>query len=330
MNAYARAGTTLLGAALTLLMVPASAGAAPATGPRPADVPADPQPAVLPTTIALPDGFPPEGIATGPGPFAYLGNRVDGAIYRANLLTGTGSIISPATGTPSLGMKTDPRGRLFVAGGSAGDARVVDTRTGAVIASYQLATGSDTFVNDVVLTPHAAYLTDSLSPVLYELPLGRDGAPPQPGQVRRIPLSGAIEYQEGFNANGITRTPDGRGLLIVQSNTGLLFRVDPRTGVTSRVDLGGETLVNGDGMLLLGCTLFVVQNQFNQVAEVRIDAAGTTGTVLRRLTDPRFDVPTTVAAFAGRLYLPNARFTVEPTPTTPYAVVAVPLGHRAG
>jgi len=34
-------------------------------------------------------------------------------------------------------------------------------------------------------------------------------------------------------------------------------------------------------------------------------------------------VPTTVAAFRDRLYLPNARFTTPPTPTTPYSVVAI-------
>jgi hypothetical protein len=42
------------------------------------------------------------------------------------------------------------------------------------------------------------------------------------------------------------------------------------------------------------------------------------------VTDPRFDVPTTVASFADRLYLPNARFSIEPTPETTYTAVAIP------
>lgn len=71
-----------------------------------------------------------------------------------------------------------------------------------------------------------------------------------------------------------------------------------------------------------------MQNQLNQVAVVRLDRAGTAGTVVDRLTDPRFDVPTTVDAFGPRLYLPNARFGTEPTPTTPYSAVAIPhAGH---
>jgi len=57
---------------------------------------------------------------------------------------------------------------------------------------------------------------------------------------------------------------------------------------------------------------------------VHLNARGTAGTVVRKVTDPRFDVPTTVAAFAGRLYLPNARFSTTPTPTTPYSVNAIP------
>jgi len=61
--------------------------------------------------------------------------------------------------------------------------------------------------------------------VLYVVPTGWGG-----DKVRRLPLTGEIVYGEGINANGIYRTPDGRALLVVQSNTGLLFRVDPGSG----------------------------------------------------------------------------------------------------
>jgi len=276
----------------------------------------------LPTSFALPDGFQPEGIAIGPGPVAYFGSRADGSLYRASLVTGRGEIFSKGPGTPSLGLKTDQRGRLFVAGGRGGDARVVDTRTGAVLASYAFATG-DTFVNDVILARGAAWFTDSRIPVLYKVPLGRHGRLPRPDQVVKVPLTGDLVYGDGNNANGIAPTPDGRALLVVQSNTGGLFRVDPATGVTTKVDLGSESLINGDGLLLCGRTLFAVQNRLNVVAVVKLNRAGTLGEVTGRVGDARFDVPTTVAAFRDRLYLPNARFTTPPTPTTPYSVVAI-------
>jgi sugar lactone lactonase YvrE len=64
---------------------------------------------------------------------------------------------------------------------------------------------------------------------------------------------------------------------VIQSNTDRLFRVDPASGVTTRVDLGADAVPNGDGMLLSGRTLYVVQNQLNQVAVVRLDHRGTRG-----------------------------------------------------
>src|SRR5262245_40180185 len=91
----------------------------------------------LPDRIDLPDGFLPEGL-TIRGHFAYLGSRADGRIYRANLLDGTGQVSGAGPGTPAVGLKIDHRGRLFVAGGDAGDARVVDSRTGAILKTYAL------------------------------------------------------------------------------------------------------------------------------------------------------------------------------------------------
>jgi sugar lactone lactonase YvrE len=277
------------------------------------------QAATKPDTFPLPNGFQPEGIAIG-GHYAYFGSRATGDIYRADLRTGEGGVISKGPGTQSLGLKTDGRGRLFVAGGNAGNARVIDLRTGAVVKSYQLATGTS-FVNDVILFRGAAYYTDSANPVLYKLELGRGGA--LPAEAVKIPLSGAIQYTTGNNANGIAPSPDGRSLLIVQSNTGKLFEVDPSSGVTTEVDLGGETLVNGDGLLLAGRTLYAVQNRLNTVAAIGLARDGASGKLIRRLTDDRFDVPTTVAAYGRRLYLPNARFTTTPTPDTTYDVVAI-------
>ncbi|HZN18551.1 MAG TPA: superoxide dismutase [Micromonosporaceae bacterium] len=309
------------GGALAVLAVLAAALAGPAPAAT-ADTGTTTVP--FPTTIALPDGFQPEGIAIGLLPFAFFGSRVDGDLYRANLVTGQGEVFSQGPGTQSLGLKIDLVGRLFVAGGSGGDGRVVSAFTGDVLASYRFTT-DPSFVNDVVLTPQGPYFTDSRNPFLYHLPMGPFDAPPAADQVVRIPLTGDMVHGPGNNANGIARTPDGTGLLVVQSNTGLLFRVDPATGVTTRVDLGGELLTNGDGLLLDGGTLYAVQNRLNLVAVIHLNETGTAGTVVQRVGNPRFDVPTTVARYGSRLYLPNARFTTPPTPTTPYTAVAIPV-----
>lgn len=276
----------------------------------------------FPTLIPLPDNWLPEGIAIGDHPFAYFGSRADGSIYRANLVTGAGAPLAvPGPGTPSVGLKIDSRERLFVAGGNAGNGRVVDAATGEILASYQFTTASS-FVNDVVLTPHAAYFTDSRQAFLYVVRIGRHGR--LDSDFTALPLTGDLVVDPLVNnANGIARTPDGRSLIIVQSNTGKLFRVNPSTGVTATVDLGGEVLTNGDGLLQEGRTLYAVQNRLNTVAVMRLAADGRWARVIERVTDPRFNVPTTVASFRRRLYLPNAKFGANP-PATTFEAIAIP------
>ncbi len=54
----------------------------------------------------------------------------------------------------------------------------------------------------------------------------------------------------------------------------------------------------------------------SQVAVVKLNKRGTACTVgATPLTNPEFDVPTTVASYRGSLYLPNARFGTPPEGT---------------
>ena len=112
-------------------------------------------------------------------------------------------------------------------------------------------------------------------------------------------------------------------LITVQGNTGKLFTIDPRTGVTDEIDLGGASLANGDGLLLKGRTLFVVQNRLNKIAVVRLSKDLKSGRVVRELTNPAFDVPTTLAQSHKGLYTVNARFGIPPSPDNRYDVVRV-------
>ena len=271
---------------------------------------------VLPKVISLPDGFRPEGIATGPGATFYVGSLADGSIYRGSLLTGDGSVFVAGTPGGAVNGLEVYRSRLYAAGGSTGTVKAYDLRTGAL----EVSTAVGGFVNDVVVTRTAAYYTNSLLPVLHVLPIGPGG---RLGEVRTVPLTGDIAYVAGFNANGIEASPNGRTLLIVQSNTGLLFRVTP-TGVTSLVDLGGASLTNGDGLLRIGRVLHVVRNRNNEIVRIALGPGYRTGEVIDTITDPNFDVPTTVDAFGPFLYAVNARFGTPPTPDTTYTVVRVP------
>ena len=81
-----------------------------------------------------------------------------------------------------------------------------------------------------------------------------------------------ITIGPGFNANGIETTPDGKALLVIQSNTGILFRVSPRTGVATPVDVRGADLTNGDGILRRGRTLFVVAREWHGAEQLSTGA----------------------------------------------------------
>jgi sugar lactone lactonase YvrE len=274
----------------------------------------------FPKAIQLPNGWQPEGITIGNGSTFYVGSISTGSIYRGDLRTGRGSVLVPgAEGRSAIGIEFH-HGLIFVSGGATGKAFVYDARTGVLVREVRLATGTDpTFVNDVVVTRKAAYFTDSSRAVIYRLLLRHRGRPAVTAQA--LPLSGDFQLVEGFNLNGIEAARCA--LLSVQSATGKLFRIDPRTGVATEIDLGGVALTNGDGLLLKGRLLYVVQNQDNRIAVLWLSPHYRSGRLVRTITDPAFDVPTTIDDFGRYLYSVNARFTTPPTPDTEYTVVAV-------
>lgn len=274
-------------------------------------------PAPLPDALELPAGFQPEGIAAGPGSSFFVGSIPTGAVYRGDVRSGEGSVLVAARqGRAAIGLE-DAGGRLFVAGGPTGRAFIYDSRTGADVATVLLTSQQPSFINDVAVTDTSAFFTDSLSPVIYRV--DRETL-----EVASIALTGDLVYEEGFNANGIEATADGRALVIVQTNTGELFTVEAGTGATRRIDLAGDgPLPGGDGLLLSGRTLYVAQNSENQIAVVRVDTGLATGTVVGRITDARFDAPTTIAAVADHLYVVNARVDLADPGTAAYRVVRV-------
>jgi sugar lactone lactonase YvrE len=273
-----------------------------------------------PETIPLPNGWQPEGIATGKGNSFYSGSRATGAIFKGDLKSGRGDVLVDPWGGAALGMKVDDRNRLFVAGGGTGTASVYNARSGKLLERYTLAS-APTFVNDVIVTERAAYFTDSLKRQLYVLDLGRHGR--LPDDPRTLELKGDLELEPtgGFELNGIEAAK--RRLIAVHSARGKLFAIDARDGDTDLIALKGGDVANGDGLLLDDRTLYVVQNQLNQIAVVRLDRDLDEGEITGRLTDSDFDVPTTIAEGGGFLWAVNARFSTPPTPDTTYNVVRV-------
>jgi hypothetical protein len=294
---------SLLGLCASLLVI----GASPAVA------------GAVPDRIPLPNGSQPEGLAISNAGRFYTGSLADGTIYVGRIETGNVRVLVPG-GAGRVAVGVEVRGSyLWVAGGDTGMAWVF-RRNGRLVRTYDLGGG---FVNDVVVTARAAYLTDSFEPVLHVVPIRADGVPAGTGSVEARSLTGDITYEEGFNANGIDVDRGTSQLVMAQSNTGKLFRVRP-SGRTREIDLGGGSVESPDGLLLQGDLVYVVQNFLNQVATVRLSDDLLRGRVLRHTTDPDFDIPTSVDAFGGALYLVNARFTTPPTPDTRYWIAAIP------
>jgi sugar lactone lactonase YvrE len=277
-----------------------------------------------PDQIDLPNGWAPEGITAGAGSTVYVGSLVDGAIWRADVRTGEGSVlVAGVAGSVAVGTEYEAgAGRLWVAGGPTGEVRVYDAATGTLLQTYTFSPSG--FLNDLVVTDDAVYVTDSGIQQLDVIPLGPAGALPDPADVTTLPLSGDIAFVPNeFNANGIVAA---RGwLIVVQSNTGQLWRVDPATGEATEIELGAGVDVSfGDGLEVHGSTLYVVQNQLNRVEVFGLDAGLATAELQGILTSDGLDVPTTAAFVNNGLYAVNARFATPVTPDTPYWITRLP------
>jgi hypothetical protein len=282
-----------------------------ATGPVTA---ADP----FPARIDLPTGWMPEGVTAGRGTTIFVGSLSGGGVWRGDVRTGTGSQLVPHWGGAATGVEYEARAdRLWVAGATTGTVRVYAASTGALLKQYVFSPAG--FLNDLVVTKDAVYVTDSQNAWLDVIRLGPGGSLPDAGTM--LPLTGiSFEPPPAFNANGIVAT-HGR-LIVVDSFSGGLFLVHPKTGVATPISTGGVSVANGDGLELHGRNLYVDRNA-NQVVEVfRLGRKLTSAKPLGELSSEDLSVPTTAAVQAGRLWVVNARFGIT---TTEYWVTQLPL-----
>jgi len=280
-----------------------------------------------PDVIELPSGFRPEGIASS-GNRLFVGSIPTGDIFVADRRSGAGRLFVDAPdGRAAIGLEVDRRHNwLWVAGGPTGSVYVYDLRTGGDVAQLTMPVpggAAGTFINDVQVLGDAAYATDSLNAVVYRIPVTRRG---RVGPAQAVELGGDWQQVAGFNANGIVSAPGGRTLLIINSTTGVLYRVEPGTGEATAVTVegapnGSGTLPAGDGMFRQGNRLWVVQNRLNQVVEIELERRARAAEVDEILTDPDLDVPTTITGSGGDLYTVNARFGVPDPDTAAYQIV---------
>lgn len=276
--------------------------------------------------VALPIGFRPEGITSGPGDTYYVGSLADGAIRTGDLSRGTGRTLLPGvTGRALRGLAYDQRSKsLWAVGqdGTTGIVLVVDARTGAVRQRIEIP--GSVFLNDVVLTAGRAWVTDSRVDRLTSIDRTTPGAP------RFLPLTGAWPVdQAGNHANGIRALPGGE-LILDHSTAGGLWAADPATGVVTGIPVTGGQITGGDGLELDHDTLYVVRgNGQAQVSVVDLDRrrGRWTAEVEGELTSSRLDVPSTATLVKRTLWAVNARFGVADPAAAAYWIT--PLDTRS-
>jgi hypothetical protein len=280
----------------------------------------------FPDTIDLPAAFQGEGVAVGSNNSFYAGSVADGRVARGDLRDGTSDVfVSDPIVDAATGLKADvPHNLLWVSGAATGQAAVYNLKTGDPVVALTLTT-APSFINDVIVTRKAAYFTNSFAPEIYRVPVSRRG---DVGAPETIALTGpAAETVAGFNLNGIEATQDGRTLIVVNSATGNLFTVDATTGASALIDVDGMSFPTGDGILLHGRTIYVLQNGLsptpvpNQIDVIELDSDLTHGQLVDAITSSLFETATTLGRRGDILVAVNAQFGGAPIDPEPEVVL---------
>ncbi|KRB46019.1 MULTISPECIES: hypothetical protein [unclassified Terrabacter] len=284
----------------------------------------------LPSSIDLPVGTRPEGITSGPGPSFYVGSVADGRIVTGDLRTGAvRTLLAPEAGRSLRGLYFDHRtGLVWAVGslGTVGHVWAVDARSGAVVGDTVVPGAG--FLNDLVVTRQAVWATDSNVDRLTVVRLTRQGRPSgAPAEFVALTGDWPTSPPNTFNANGIRALPHGP-VVLNHSRVGGLWQVDPGSGVARPIPVtGGPPITSGDGLELVGRTLYNVRGSGPQdvsVVRLRRDGGGWRARWVATLTDAALDVPSTATAALGSLWVVNARFGIPSPDTAPFWVTRLP------
>jgi sugar lactone lactonase YvrE len=273
------------------------------------------------TLVPDPAGNP-EGIAFDKrGDRFFVSITGDGAIYSGSP---DGSTVTPfipgAPGRSAVGLEVH-KGMLYVAGGATGTVTVYDLESKQQVALFE--TGAGGFLNDLTVTRRGdVYVTDSFRPVLWHITgeQVRAGS----GTVQALDVSGSIDFQPGaFNLNGIVAL-GGHRLVVGQSATGQLFRIDldrSGTAITAIDEIEGVSVPGADGIIRDRGRLVIVQGSPAQLHFVKLKGGARRAEDEGTRTSPLLHGPSTVDR-AGKQYLVvNADFALAASP--PFTVASL-------
>lgn len=268
-------------------------------------------------TITLPAGFSAEAMTAHQGAL-YVSSQTSGEVRRIDPRSGRQSVLVPGRrGGRGNGLRFAGGNRLIVAGGTSRTIDVYDARNGRLVRRHRVA-GSG-FLNGVAVQRGTAYVTDTLTHVIYALPTSGKGS------VRTIRPGGDFTPHE-FDLDGIVPAAPGT-LLTGQYGSGKLFSFSTKTGATRQVALD-RPLPTNDGLALRGRTLFVAENS-GKVEAVRLSADLASGRVTQTL--PRrgkLRLPLDLALVRGHLWVLDGHRPTTPGRTARQVDRIIDLGRR--
>lgn len=283
-------------------------------------------------------GVLPEGIEITPGGHVYVTASGTGDVFAGRLGEAALHVLSSgaAAGRSSaLGVHVDDRGRLFVVSPGAVDVLAPD---GTLIQRLHLPEGqaATAYINDLVVTADAVYVTDSAQALVWRSELRGAGVGPLEQWLDVHELMPA--FQRGwFYLNGIDASPDGSRLLVSAQGLGALVRVETGTRAQQFVTTDGSVFgtFGPDGLLVDGDVARGVLNYGapdtgQGLYAARLSPDWRTATVVGHETESRsgspLDTPTTVAlaraAEGDRYVVVNSQLDTAPG-TPPWTVVEV-------
>ena len=161
------------------------------------------------------------------------------------------------------------------------------------------------FANDITVDKSGTiYVTNSATPVIHKV--SQDG-------LGSVFASSDLWNKEGFNLNGIVCNQEKNYLIVAQSNTGELYKVDIKTKKITKVIT--EPILGADGMVLHKNELIVISNSSKKIIKLTSTdnwaTAKNEGEVISEMT-----FPTTGTRVNGKYYILNAKLNEIFTPNT--------------
>ena len=271
----------------------------------PETAPASPTAGEQVASLALPDGFEyPEGIAVDPATGTLFVTSIAGGAVASSSPDGSFDVLIPANadGKIMAGGVAATSDRLWLAGGY-GAALYEYTLDGVFVGSH--ASGPGGFLNDVVVTDDGVFVTDSVLPTLWRLPLASE--PDAPLEAFIDLTDEGVTYGEGFNWNGIRELSDG-SLIAAQTSTGQLFRVDVAARTVSEIQTDSAPLLGADGLVVDDLDVYVVRNSSGRVDTVRLCPDLSCGAVRAGSESLSMQFPTTAVIVDGQLLVVGSQF----------------------